>query len=198
MNPYPCQVEFYGYGGLLAMTYVDQAVSGVRRSKLLRLCLVGALALLLLIPIVMIYGLVWERQTRHDSVTAEVAASWGNTQAVTGPALILPYTVRTVETSAAGKETERFDTRNGVFLPKTLAAKGRIEVETRSRGIFDVPVYRLRLSMQGEFGEPNFQELGIDPATIDWSRAHLAVGISDVRAIREQSAVTWNGQPPRR
>src|SRR4030095_4504606 len=26
-------------------------------------------------------------------------------------------------------------------------------------------------------------------------RAHLALGISDVRAIREQSAVTWNGKP---
>jgi inner membrane protein len=49
--------------------------------------------------------------------------------------------------------------------------------------------------MEGEFGEPNLKELGIDPATVDWSRAHLALGISDVRAIREQSAVTWNGKP---
>lgn len=177
------------------MTYVDQAVSGIRHSRLLRLCLVGILALLLMIPIVMIYGLVWERQTRHDSVTAEVATSWGNMQAVTGPVLILPYTVRSVETSAAGKQTERVETRHGVFLPKTLGVKGRVEVETRSRGIFDVPVYQLKFSMQGEFGQPNLQELGIDPATVDWNRAHLAMGISDVRAIREQSAVTWNGQP---
>src|SRR5678816_157559 len=129
------------------MTYVDQAVSGIRHSRLLRLCLVGILALLLMIPIVMIYGLVWERQTRHDSVTAEVATSWGNMQAVTGPVLILPYTVRSVETSATGKQTERVETRHGVFLPKALGVKGRVEVETRSRGIFDVPVYQLKFSM---------------------------------------------------
>jgi inner membrane protein len=162
---------------------------------MVRLFLVGALALLLVIPIVMIYGLVSERQTRHDAVIAEVASSWGKTQAVTGPALILPYTVRFLETSAAGKETERIETRHGVFLPKSLRAKGHIDVETRSRGIFDVPVYRLKLTMNGEFGQPNLRELGIDPASVDWSRAYLAVGISDVRAIREQSAVTWNGQP---
>jgi inner membrane protein len=177
------------------MTYATQAVARIRRSRLLRLCLVGALALLLVIPIVMIYGLVWERQARHEAVTAEVASSWGNMQAVTGPALILPYTVRFVETSPAGKETQRIDTRHGVFLPKSLRAKGTIDVETRSRGIFDVPVYRLKLTLDGEFGQPNLQELGIDPAGVDWSRAHLAVGISDVRAVREQSAVTWNGQP---
>ncbi|HET7007991.1 MAG TPA: cell envelope integrity protein CreD [Terriglobia bacterium] len=177
------------------MSYIDQGLAGIQNSKLLRLCLVGVLALLLMIPIVMIYQLVWERQSRHETVMAEVASSWGNTQTVTGPALILPYTVRTVETSAAGKETERLETRHGVFLPKTLRATGRIDVETRSRGIFNVPVYRLNLSMEGEFAEPNLKILGIDPATVDWSRAHLALGISDVRAIREQSAVTWNRQP---
>ena len=177
------------------MSYVDRAVSGIRYSRLLRLFLVGALALMLVIPIVMIYGLVSERQTRHDAVISEVASSWGNMQAVTGPALILPYTVRSVETSAAGKETERIDRRHGVFLPKSLRAKGRIDVEMRSRGIFNVPVYQLRLTMDGEFGQLNLRELGIDPASVDWSRAHLAVGISDVRAIREQLAVTWNGQP---
>jgi inner membrane protein len=177
------------------MSYMDQAVAGIRESRLLRLFLVGVMALLLLIPIVMIYQLVWERQGRYDAVMAEVASSWGNTQRLTGPALILPYTVRTVETSAAGKQTERLETRHGVFLPKTLRATGRIDVETRSRGIFNVPVYRLNLSIEGEFGEPRLKELGIDPATVDWSRAHLALGISDVRAIREQSAAAWNGQP---
>lgn len=166
------------------MNYIEQTVTGIRHSKLLRLCLVGALALSLLIPIMMIAWLVSERHTRHDAVTAEVASSWGNTQALTGPALILPYTVR----------AEHVETRNAVFLPRTLRTKGHVEVESRNRGIFSVPVYKLNVSIDGDFGQPNLQELGIDPATVDWSRAHLAVGISDVRAIREQSAVTWNGQ----
>lgn len=172
------------------MTHVDLVISAIRNSRLLRLCLVGFLALLLLIPIVMIAQLVSERQSRRDTVIEEVASSWGNRQAVTGPVLALPYTVRSVETGA--RQTERLETRYAIFLPKTLRASGRIDVETRSRGIFSVPVYKLDLSMEGDFGQPNLQELGIDPAIVDWGRAQLAVGISDVRAIREQSAVTWN------
>jgi inner membrane protein len=35
--------------------------------------------------------------------------------------------------------------------------------------------------------------LNIDPAAVDWKGARLAVGISDVRAIREQSSILVNG-----
>jgi len=165
-------------------TIVEQAVSGIRHSKLLRLCLVGALSFLILIPIMMIAWLVSDRQVRHDTVTAEVATSWGNTQAMTGPALVVPYAVRFDETSK----------HYAVFLPRSLRTKGRVNVESRKRGIFSVPVYTLKLSVEGDFGPLNLQELGIDPTSVDWSQTQLAVGISDVRAIREQSAVTWNGQ----
>jgi inner membrane protein involved in colicin E2 resistance len=48
-------------------------------------------------------------------------------------------------------------------------------------------------SIEGEFDRPNLADLGIDPATVAWDRAHIAVGISDVRAIREQNMLTWNG-----
>ena len=177
------------------MDYVDETIAGIRRSKLLRLCLVAALALLLLVPIVLFAKLVGERQSRRDTVTAEVASGWGSKQVITGPALVLPYTIHTSETAASGSQSERIRTHQGVFLPKALRTKGRIDVESRSRGIFAVPVYSLKVTVEGNFGPPSLQDLGIDPATVDWSRAHLAVGISDVRAIREQSAVTWNGRP---
>jgi inner membrane protein len=53
-------------------------------------------------------------------------------------------------------------------------------------------VYGLKVSVDGEFGKPNLAELGIDPSSVAWDRAHVAVGISDVRAIREQTAISWN------
>jgi inner membrane protein len=46
--------------------------------------------------------------------------------------------------------------------------------------------------MEGEFTQPEFSELGIDPSTVVWTRAYLALGISDVRAILEQSTLFWN------
>jgi inner membrane protein len=74
-----------------------------------------------------------------------------------------------------------------------LHASGAIESEMRHRGIFGIPVYRLDLTVEGEFARPDFAKLGVDPALVHWDRAHLAVGISDVRAIQHESAVSWNG-----
>src|SRR5438093_5414145 len=174
------------------MTRIEGFVFAVRSSKLLRLCMVGILGLVLLIPVAMIGFLVSERHDRRDAAVAEVSEKWGKAQTVTGPALVLPYTVRRVEVNN-GREVIHTDTRQAVFLPKRLRVTGRIESEMRSRGIFSVPVYTANFSIDGEFGRPNLPELGIDPASVAWSRAHLAIGITDVRAIREQSAITWNG-----
>jgi len=175
------------------MSQLESLIDAVRSSQILRLCLIVGLALVLLIPIAMIWGLVSERQDRNREATAEVSSKWGNTQTITGPALILPYTARWMETTPAG-EVARTGVRNAVFLPKQLRTAGRIDVESRSRGIFKVPVYALTVSLEGEFGQPNLAELGIDPSSVAWDRAHLSVGISDVRAIREQSTVSWNGR----
>jgi inner membrane protein len=175
------------------MSQLESIVTAVRNSQMLRLCLIVALALVLLIPIAMIWGLVSERQSRNREATAEVSSKWGNTQTVIGPALILPYTARWTETTPTG-EVSRTGVRNAVFLPRLLQTTGRIDVESRSRGIFKVPVYGLAVSVEGEFAQPNLTELGIDPASVAWDRAHIAVGISDVRAIREQSTITWNGR----
>ena len=174
------------------MSQMDSMISSIRSSQLLRLCLVGILTLVLQIPIAMIGGLVSERRDRHQAAITEVSSKWGNAQSITGPALVLPYTVRRIETAASGEQTVHTDTRHAVFLPKRLEAAGRIETESRSRGIFVVPVYTLNLSVEGEFAQPNVVELGIDPSAVQWDRAHLAMGISDVRAIREQSTLTWN------
>ena len=59
---------------------IDRISASVRGSKMLRLLAVGALALLLQIPILMIRGLVSERQTRRLEAVTEVSAKWGNTQ----------------------------------------------------------------------------------------------------------------------
>jgi inner membrane protein len=125
---------------------------------------------------------------------AEVSSKWGNVQIVTGPALVVPYTHRWTETSAGGSRINRSETRKAIFLPEQLSARGSIDSEIRSRGIFTVPVYRLALTVEGEFARPSFSELDVQPAEVAWERAHLAVGISDTRAIQEETAVSWNGE----
>ena len=171
---------------------IERLVSSIRNSQLLRLISVGILALLLQLPISMIGRLVEERQERRQAAVAEVSSKWGNAQVITGPALVIPYTHRWTEASAGGPQITRTETRNAIFLPEQLHARGSIDSEIRNRGIFTVPVYTLGLTVEGEFARPSFSGLGVEPAAVAWERAHLAVGISDARAIQEESAVLWN------
>ena len=173
---------------------VERLASSIRNSQMLRLLSIGFLALLLQIPIAMIGGLVSERQERRQAAVAEVSSKWGNAQAITGPALVVPYTYRWTEASTGGQPITRTETRNAIFLPENLYVRGSIDTEIRNRGIFSVPVYTLGLRVEGEFARPSFSDLAVEPAAVAWERAHLAIGISDARAIQEETAVLWNGE----
>ena len=173
---------------------VERIASSIRHSQMLRLFTVGFLALLLQIPISMIGGLVSERQQRRDAAITEVSSKWGERQSITGPALVVPYAFRWTEVAAGGQQVTRTETRNAIFLPEKLRIRGTIDADVRHRGIFSVPVYKLGLVVDGEFARPRFTEIGVEPAAVDWKRAHLALGISDARAIQEGTAVSWNGQ----
>jgi len=173
----------------------ERLASSIRSSQMLRLFSVGLLALLLQIPIAMIGGLVAERQERRQAAVTEVSSKWGNVQSIIGPVLIVPYTYRSTETSASGLQITRTETRNAIFLPEQLRVRGSIDAELRHRGIFSIPVYKVGLTLEGEFTRPSFAELGLEPAGVAWERAQLAIGISDARAIQQETAVTWNGKP---
>jgi len=173
------------------MSDMNSVPALLRNSQMLRLCIAGLLVIVLLLPVSMIRNLVAEREGRHREATAEVSSKWGNRQVIIGPALVLPYTVPRKEISG-NVEVFRPETRTATFLPKTLRITGEVAAESRARGIFTVPVYALRVVIDGEFLMPDLAELGIDPATVSWDRAQLAVGIGDVRGIQGQSTLTWN------
>ena len=172
----------------------DRIVASIRGSQTLRLLAVGFLALLTLIPIAMISGLVSERQQRRQAAVAEVSSSWGNAQSIAGPVLVVPYVHRWTEPAANGAPITRTETRYAIFLPEELRIRGAMDSEVRSRGIFSVPVYELAVTLEGAFARPPLAELGIDPASADWRRAHVAIGISDARAIQESTTLSWGDQ----
>lgn len=170
---------------------VDRLATSMRNSQLLRLFVIAFLALLLQIPIAMIGGLVSERQQRNDAAVAEVSSKWGEAQYITGPALVVPYTHRWIDDVGARPIT-RAETRNAIVLPEQLTIRGTMKSEVRRRGIFSVPVYRLGMQVEGEFARPRLDELRVSPDDVDWRRAHVALGVSDARAIQEATTLTWN------
>src|SRR5262249_4215186 len=115
-------------------------------------------------------------------------------QIVTGPALVIPYVQRRVELDKKGDKVVREQTRHLTVLPETLSVRGEIETEVRHRGIFVVPVYRLKLEVEGRFARPDFPEWGVPPGAVRGDRAELAVGISAAGAIQERTAPPGTGR----
>jgi inner membrane protein len=156
--------------------------------------LLFALVLALQIPTLFITFLVSERRSRHEEASREIASKWGNRQTIAGPALVVPWTRRWQETDDKGHVRELAEQRRLVLLPESLDVDARLRSEVRRRGIYAVPVYRLEADLRGRFAPPDFAKLGIAPAEVDWSRAVLAIGIADPRAIQEQIVLDWNGR----
>jgi inner membrane protein len=154
------------------------------RSPSFKFVLVGALVLF----ISALTGVVWllsaERQSRANSVVAEVARDWGANQRILGPFMIVPYTVK-AQRFADGKPVEIEVARQAVFLPDTLNVSGAVQTEKRRRAIYDVTVYQGKLALEGQFRPADLSLVEPEtPSSIRWQDAFIALGIQDVSGLK--------------
>jgi inner membrane protein len=180
----------------VSMPNIAGLIASIKSSQIVKIMAIGALILLLQIPIFMISGTVKERKYRSYEAAEEIASKWGRTQHIIGPFITIPYEREVLLDS--GKESEKARTKTVLeyanFLPEDLRIHAGLENILRHRGIFDVPVYRMTLSMGGEFTLPDFSQLEVAPTRVLWEQARLNVLIADTRAITRQAALTWNGE----
>ena len=158
------------------------------------LVVAGGLILVLQIPILLISGLRADREQALYGASTEVAQKWGGQQSIIGPVVIVPFVKREAEKLDSGEIRERSRIVKATFLPSQLVVVGNLASEIRSRGIFEIPVYRMELDFEGAFDPLEFQEWGVDPGDILWERAYLSVQIADPKAIQEEVLLNWNGQ----
>jgi inner membrane protein len=166
-----------------------RASTWVRNSVTLKLASIGILLLLLLIPSSMVQDLITERAASRDTATEEISAQWGGAQLLLGPVLVLPY--RAMETQNG--HTSQV-TRYVCLLPDTLNSTGHLTPERRHRGIYEAVVYRAQLRVQGVFQSPPLVDLGVSAADVRWPEAFVALGLSDLKGIRSNLRLRWDGQ----
>lgn len=162
----------------------------LKSSTTVKLLMIGILILLLLIPLAMVGSLVRERAARRDEAAEEVASTWGKSQILGGPVLIVPFLQHGKDEK--GKAVTWVSSAS--FLPETLKVEGRIDPERRSRGIFESVVYRADLRWAGAFERPSFEAWRIAPEDVIWEDAYLAVGVPDLRGISTALKLDWSGR----
>ena len=168
---------------MTAQTGFDRLVN----SQFTRILVVIFLILLLQIPIALLQGLISDRQSLSQETITEITSKWGQQQTIVGPQLVVPY----VKRSGSGKNV-RTELKTATFLPDDLQINGNVETEVRYRGLFEVPVYKSKIDLNGQFLRPDFSNWGIQPEDIRWGEAEFSLQIADTRAIQNQGVLTWN------
>jgi len=161
--------------------------SWLKQSVGLKLMTITILMLLLLIPASMIKSIIQEREVLNKSVLNEVSSKWAEGQQINGPILTIPlvYEYQKDENKIITK------TKHLYILPENLKVTGDIEPNKLKRGIYEVVVYRSKLKVTGNFdlkGKINQANL----KEIQYDKAFLTVGISDLRGIEDQIIVNWD------
>ena len=170
---------------------MTNSIENLLQSPLLRMMLIGFIILVLQIPIGLLYGVISERQASRDAVEYDITQKWGTAQEVVGPVLVVPYR-RYIEETLKDGGTKRTALREqAIFLPTDLDVQSEVHVETRYRGIYEVPVYRTTLSLEGSFSRIDFAEWDIDPKDILWDKSSVTVLITDVRALTNSNGLKW-------
>jgi inner membrane protein len=154
--------------------------------------LICGLILVLGIPLLIVWGLIGEREQRAAGVRQTVAQEWGGSQYIDGPLLIVPYTVKRV-TAEGDKRIEEVVEKRAVFLPKSLKIGGKATTKVLHRSIYDVAVYTSLLDFEGSFAAPDIAEVAADAQSVRWRDAVLAVAVSDVSGLKEAASLSIDG-----
>ena len=159
----------------------------------LRWLLLVFLLLVLQWPLSILDHLVVERQQRRDAAADEIMSHYGLAQTLVGPIVTVPYRVWTVEERERDgrKETVKiWYRRYAHFLPAELAITAHVTPEIRRRGLFEIPVYNAKLSLEGRFEPPDLSRWSVAASDVLWEEAWLSLEVTDRKALTAPIAFT--------
>lgn len=166
---------------VIADTGTDQRTPG---RKLFTALLVAAL---LVIPLVMVYALNWDRQSQSETARSSIAAGWGGPQVMAGPVLVVPYPEQVNETvTEGGKQVVKTTTvwRELTLAPDLADLKTDLKPERRTRSIYEAVVYEARTTGRARFVLPaDLPRFGVTADRLAFDRAELRFGLRDARGL---------------
>ncbi len=133
----------------------------------------------LMIPTALVKELIRERQQLKSQVEHEVAESWGKSQLVTGPILVLPYEKHRVNSSNESWYTEE----TFLVMPDEVQMDVKVKNHQRKRSLYEIQLFEANCSASGRFTIPEaYIEMG-KKDRLKWEEAYIAIGLADVTAI---------------
>ena len=79
-------------------------------------------------------------------------------------------------------------------MPESLDTTGSVVPEKRSRGIYEIIVYKSEITLKGAFIRPYFSQWDIAETQVLWEKAFLSVGISQLQGVQSKVRFTWQNE----
>lgn len=166
-----------------------------------KLATILILVLVLLIPLGMIGSVLQERIERRNEAVGGITATWGGSQDVVGPVLVIPYQYHTKalrDQVVGGKvttvEVDQTQTAYIDLLPNEMIVDGEVTPNEVHRGIYDAIVYKGKFKISGSYPAPDLGELGIAPGDVQWGGALVTMAVSDLRGTSDMAGIKVGGK----
>ena len=167
------------------------------RSPGIKLLLAGLVAAVLIVPLMMVYALVWDRQNQAQTAQGAIVEGWGGPQVIAGPVIAVPYRTTEQQTTV---EDGRNVTRT-VTLDKTLylspdsnRVTSTIAPEEKRKSIYRSVLFAAEIEGEARFALPqDLARFGIPADQLQWDKAQLRLGVSDARGLTDGGRLTVAG-----
>ena len=145
-----------------------------------RFILVIGIIAVLMIPLLAVMVLAFERMNHYEDAVFNVAQAWSDRQTFAGPLLVAE-----TELDSRGDSSET-KTETFVLMPSNLTLTHNSTHEMRNRGIYRIPVFSATISATA-----TFPSLEADALPGEIQSAAIALGVTDSRGVRS-ARIRWN------
>ena len=165
-------------------------------SFILKALVVGFLMLLLMIPLSMIRGTIYERQQYRHQAIESVEKSYAGKLKFAGPVLIVPFrdveTVITYNDKNEQKVNKETTDSYWIFYPKTLDASGSMVPAIKKLGIHEVRTYEWNAAMKAGFDFTTF-DTGNPLIVRKLGKPYLSFLMNDTRGLKGTPTLEVDG-----
>jgi inner membrane protein len=168
------------------------------RSPGIKLLLVGLIGFVLMVPLLLVYALVYDRQSQSQTAQEAINAGWGSAQVIAGPVVVVPYKTTQVQNEEVnGKTISRTVEIERLLYISPVANKMTTSVnpQERRKSIYRSVLYDADVKGDAKFELPgDLARFGVTREELIWDRAELRMGTSDARGLTKGGTLLANGQ----
>ncbi len=168
------------------------------RSPGMKLLFVALVGVALIVPLLMVYGLVSDRQHQARIAQDSIAAGWAGPQIISGPVLVIPYEEQRVTTEVVNGQsvTRSVKVRDELFMaPEGQAVSTTIDPEVKERAIYKSVIYTAKVKGNASFVLPDdLSRFGVERGQLMLDEAQIRLGMSDPRGLQTDSQMILDGK----